>query len=204
MAGLERGELRQALSSEVRKVCANQGPEAVSISKIGKSLGVSSGAPFRLFPSREHIFAALIEAEMERLNATFEDIWASSQTDPLIRLTDICQAYVDHARQDPAMFRLAFSVSAKAMGAMRLKTIGEDVYDKVQRAVAECFPQHTTTDQVELKSHLLWPAIHGHVMLRMTGQMDDQSIDLPDQIVVASAVQGILKVRQLGRNEHKK
>ncbi|ABD55341.1 TetR/AcrR family transcriptional regulator [Jannaschia sp. CCS1] len=193
MAGLERGELRQALLAEVKKVCAGQGPEAVSISKIGKSLGVSSGAPFRLFPSREHIFAALIESEMERLDATFERIWSCKTTDPVLRLTDICQAYVDHARTEPAMFRLAFSVSAKAMGAVKLQKIGEDVYEKVQRAVAACVPRHTTTDQVELKSYLLWSTIHGHVMLCMTGQMDDQSIDLPDEIVVASAVQGILK-----------
>ncbi len=192
MARLERGALREALLNEVRAVCAEDGAEAVSITKIGKRLGVSSGAPFRIFPSREHIFAALIEAEMERLNQTLEDIWAAADRDPLARLKAICQAYIDHAWKEPAMFRLSFSVSAKAMGAMKLQKLGEDVYDKVQRAVAACLPADASTNQIETRSYTLWSTIHGHVMLRMTGQMDDQNIEITDAAFVDNAVQSVV------------
>ena len=170
MARLERGKLREALLDEVREVCATEGPEAVSIAKIGKRLGVSSGAPFRLFPSREHIFAALIETEMARLDQTFSDALSAQDSDPVSRLTQICTAYLDHAKSDPAMFRLAFSLSAKAMGASNLQDLGEDVYGKVRQAVAACLPSGTVSEDIEAKSYILWSTIHGHAFRREHGK----------------------------------
>ncbi len=192
MARLERGKLREALLKEVKEVCATDGPEAVSISKIGKQLGVSSGAPFRLFPSREHIFAALIEAEMERLDQTFAEIWSASNEAPAVRLALICTAYLDHAKSDPAMFRLAFSVSAKAMGASNLQVLGEDVYGKVRAAVAACLEPQAAPKDIEAKTYILWSTIHGHALLQMTGQMDDLNVQVSDSVVIGSAIQHIL------------
>lgn len=194
MTRLARGTLRQALLQKVRSVCANQGPEAVSIAKIGKELGVSSGAPFRIFASREHIFAALIEAEMARLDAAFEQICLDSAASPSARLSGLCQAYVTHARQEPAMFRLAFSISAKAMGAERLQELGIDVYDKVRRAVCACLPDDTAPDQIEGRVYLLWATIHGHVMLLISGQIKDQNIEIDDQDVINAAVQTAVRM----------
>ena len=182
--------------AEVRSVCTEVGPEGVSISKIGKALGVSSGAPFRLFPTRAHIFAALVEAEMERLDAAFAEILSRSDMTPVARLGAMCHAYIDHAHEEPAMFRLAFSFSAKATGADQLQTVGQNVYGKVRQVVALCLPEGSDAEQLELRTYLLWATVHGHVMLRMMEQLEDQNIELADKTIVDAAITSTIPLSQ--------
>lgn len=191
MPTLERGALREALLGEVRAVCTSDGPEAVSIARIARKLGVSSGAPFRLFPSREHIFAALVEAELTRLDRAFAAIVAQPEADPAARLRALCAAYVDHARSEPAMFRLTFSMSATALGADALLALGERVYGKVRDTVAACLPGESDPDEIELRSYMLWSAVHGHALLRIAGQIEDQGIEIADETVIAEAVRQV-------------
>ncbi len=188
-----RGDLRAALLQEVKAVCAEDGPEAVSIARIGKKLGVSSGAPYRLFPAREDIFIALIEQEMARLDRDMNTEIAHHPRDHAARLRGMCAAYLRFAREEEAMFRLSFSVSAKAMRALDLQTLGKRIYGKVLATVAACLPPDTAQTDVAARTHLLWSTIHGHALLRMTGQLDDQDMDVDDATVVAAAVTQALR-----------
>lgn len=187
----ERGALRQALLDEVKAVCATMGPEAVSIAQIGKRLGVSSGAPFRLFPSREHIFVALIESEMTELDQKFAQILAEPYATEEDRLTALCAGYLDHAHEQPAMFRLSFSLSAKALDASHLQEIGKIIYDKVRRVVAACLSSDAMVQEIEQKTYLLWSTIHGHAMLVITGQLDDQEVEIEGDMVIGAAVRQV-------------
>ena len=188
---LKRGELKQRLLNEIRRECAIHAPEAISIAQICKRLGVSSGAPFRVFTSREEIFATLIEQEMVKLQRLMIEATESPASSPKERLAALCHSYIDFAGQNSAMFRLSFSVSGQSLQSDSLARLGEEIFSFVTDTVAACYPENISRPTVERKAYLLWSTIHGHALLTMTRQQDDIGIESAGQSLVDDAVNAL-------------
>lgn len=63
------GNLRQALVDAALAIAREQGLEQVTVREAGKRAGVSSGAPFRHFPSKAALMTAVAEEAMQRFRA---------------------------------------------------------------------------------------------------------------------------------------
>lgn len=184
---LRRGELRDALLDEVKLVCESAGPEAVSIAKIGAALGVSSGAPYRLFSERREIFVALIERETMALLTCMEGAITAAKQTPKDRLLSLCRAYISYARDESAMFRLSFSLTSKALDSPKIKAIGQRIYAMVLDAVADV--DHDAPRQlIEHRTYSLWCLVHGHALLSMEDQLSDQDMTISDETVLKNVM----------------
>ncbi|GFE67009.1 TetR/AcrR family transcriptional regulator [Litoreibacter roseus] len=188
-AKIERGALRDALLDEVKSVCEADGPEAVSFGRISRGLGVSSGAPFRLFASRAEIFGALIIREMSRLDAEMK---AQAVDNPEVQMRGLCETYLNYAAGNPAMFRLSFSVSATTMKDRDLEALGRRIYGRVRAAVAACMPQ-ASAETAETVAYLSWTRLHGHALLKMSGQLDDVDVSVSDKRVIDATLEEITR-----------
>jgi AcrR family transcriptional regulator len=101
------GNLRQALIDATLALVEEQGPAAATIRDAAKRAGVSSGAPFRHFPSRKALMTAVAEEAMGRLR---EEIAAAlekeTSDDPLVRLRAVGSGYLRWAVRNPTHFQV--------------------------------------------------------------------------------------------------
>lgn len=86
------------------------GPEAVSVREAARRAGVSPGAPFRHFPSRDALINAVAEEAQRRFRAEIEAALATAPPgDPLGRFRCIGMAYLRWAMRNPTHFEIISS-----------------------------------------------------------------------------------------------
>ena len=59
-AGKRPGDLREACVREALAIIAKGGVDSLSLRDVARRLGVSHQAPYKHFPSREHILAEVV------------------------------------------------------------------------------------------------------------------------------------------------
>jgi len=101
------GHLREALIKAALKMVKEQGAESVSIREIAKRAEVSSGAPFRHFPSRTALMTAVAEQAMRRFRDeilhALEEVQGHA---PLDRFRALGTAYMRWVVRNPAHFEV--------------------------------------------------------------------------------------------------
>jgi AcrR family transcriptional regulator len=101
------GNLREALIEATLRLLEEGGPEGVTVREAGKRVGVSSGAPFRHFPTRTALLTAVAEQAMGRFRAEIESALAQANVDdPLARFRALGTAYLRWALHNPTHFRV--------------------------------------------------------------------------------------------------
>ena len=86
------------------------GPEAVSVREAARRAGVSPGAPFRHFPSRDALMNAVAEEAQRRFRTEIEAALANAPSgDPLGRFRCIGMAYLRWAMKNPTHFEIISS-----------------------------------------------------------------------------------------------
>lgn len=104
------GDLRRVLIEAAMQLAGEGGPEAVSVREAARRAGVSPGAPFRHFPSRDALINAVAEEAQRRFRAEIEaSLAAASPSDPLARFRAMGIAYLRWAMQNPTYFEIISS-----------------------------------------------------------------------------------------------
>jgi AcrR family transcriptional regulator len=86
------------------------GAEAVSVREAARRAGVSPGAPFRHFASRDALLAAVAEEAQRRFRAEIDKVLAKAPADdPLQRFRCLGLAYVRWATRNPTHFEVISS-----------------------------------------------------------------------------------------------
>ena len=189
-----RYEVKQAALAQL----AQGGPAAVSISAIGKQLGVSGPALYRYFASRDELLTELaIDAYRDLAGA----LAAASRAGqgPGTRLAAAARAYRSWALEQPHRYRLLFGPplpgydahaqplidAAQAAMNVLLGTLGE----AGEQATAPPEPlasqlaawagpyDHLAGPAVALGAILAWSRLHGFVSLEIAGNYASMGLD---------------------------
>lgn len=113
-------ERRRQIAQAALKIIAEQGLGKFTTSAIAQEVGLSDGALFRHFKSKNEIVMAAIEILEDEL---FQQLPASRE-DPLEELGEVIQRRLDFLSQNPHLFRLFFSEQlAQASGEMGMTRI---------------------------------------------------------------------------------
>ncbi|GGK81513.1 TetR/AcrR family transcriptional regulator [Mangrovihabitans endophyticus] len=131
--GYHHGGLRAALIATSFEVLAESGLQRFSVAAVARRLGVSSAAPYRHFPDRAHLLAAVAAAAAADLRAAFtaaadaaaadaaaadaaaadaaaaDAAAADAAADPRARLAAVAGAYVRYAVRTGAGFPVVFA-----------------------------------------------------------------------------------------------
>ena len=100
------GDLRRVLIEAALQLAGEGGAEAVSVREAARRAGVSPGAPFRHFPSRDALMTAVAEEAQRRFRAEIDAALAEvPDSDPLARFRALGLAYLRWAMQQPRAFR---------------------------------------------------------------------------------------------------
>jgi AcrR family transcriptional regulator len=112
----ERGQAtRQQIVAEATRLFAEAGYEAASIEAVLRACGISRGALYHHFSSKEALFTAVLEAEEARIAETLMAS-AMDRTDPLDMLRAGCSAWLGMAARDAAVRRIVLTDAPSVVG----------------------------------------------------------------------------------------
>ena len=200
-----RAQVRHEVKQAALRQLAESGPAAVSVSAIGKQLGVSGPALYRYFASRDELLTELvIDAYHDLADALSAAALNAPEPGPRARLETLARAYRSWALAQPHRYRLLFGpplpgydahaqrlvqASHAAMAAL-VEALGE-LGDPVAPApgpplasqLAAWVRQHNleADPATALRALLVWSRLHGFVSLEMAGNYASMGID-PDQV----------------------
>lgn len=130
-AYLPAEERREITVETVIELAAEQNPTDITTGAIAKRMGVTQGALFRHFPSKDAILQAVMEWVSERLLARVEKA-TSRAASPLKALEAAFMAHIDFISEHPGVPRMLFGelqraeqTAAKRMAQTLIQRYGE-------------------------------------------------------------------------------
>jgi AcrR family transcriptional regulator len=104
------GDLKRVLIDAALRLVEEGGVDAVSVREAARRAGVSPGAPFRHFPSRDALMTAVAEEAQRRFRAEIDAALVEAPSgDPLARFRAFGLAYLRWAMRNPAHFEIISS-----------------------------------------------------------------------------------------------
>lgn len=161
------------LAGLVRAFAAD-GIHGAGVAELARAAGVAKPTLYRLHPSKDALFLACVEGEVEQLLERLYAAWAKTLDATLpAALGALARALLAHADERPDAFRLLFQTAEH-----RRSTVADDVSDTLARVVdrlAELLARHPAWHadpaDAELAAGLL-PAAAVHAVRRKAEPWD--------------------------------
>ena len=107
--GYHHGDLRAALIEASFESLAESGLQGFSVAAVARRLGVSSAAPYRHFPDRDHLLGAVSSAAARDLRAEIVAAADAAGADAGDRLAAVAGAYVKFVTRTGAGITVIFA-----------------------------------------------------------------------------------------------
>ena len=182
--GYHHGELRTALVGAALDLLAEDGADAVSLRAVARRAGVSAMAPYRHYPDKEALLAAVAVQGFDGLRDALRAVDDAAPAGQA--LVEQAVAYVRYALENPALFRLMFG--PKRLGTHpELTAAGEAAYAVLAARVAAEAAADADRDALALGC---WSMVHGLASLFLDGRISDKTGALSDDVTrgVAAAM----------------
>lgn len=157
------GDLRAALLDAGRAMLAEVGPSELSLRELARRLGVSHNAPYKHFPTREALLAALAAEGF----AMLAERTRTAATAPGAGLEAMGLAYIGFALDQPAVYRVMFSDAVDKTAFPELLNASRSSFDVLRNAVAKVYgPEHA-----DAAATSAWALVHGLALLLLDKQL---------------------------------
>lgn len=163
------GDLRAALLKAASTILEKQGLEALALREVARRAGVSHNAPYRHFPQREALLAALAAEGFALLGQ------AQRKAAAVQGLRGMGEAYVQFALEHPQRFRLMFGGQVQIDKHEGLREVAVGMFERLSGALAERVPEAKGARDSSIAA---WALVHGLALL------------LLDARIAAGAMQG--------------
>lgn len=172
------GALREALLTATLELIETDGIGAVSLRRVARAAGVSTGAPYHHFPDRAALLTALSDEGFRRLAEALTAAHAAAPT-PTEALEAILNAYVEFARANPAYFRLMFRPELKQPHKSETGAeAGEAAFAVLADTVGECLDAKVVrAGDKNVLAITVWSLVHGYASLWLDGQLEHRTDD---------------------------
>ena len=157
------GELREALIEASFELLAESGPAAFSVAQVARRLGVSTAAPYRHFPDRDHLIAAVAAQAAAELTERFRQAAEDAGEDPAERFAATAGAYVRFAGTRGAGFDVIFAAGLDRLRDEALADAGRRLMDLLLDLAQRATGQGPEPSLTLVEHHVV--AAHGYVTL---------------------------------------
>ncbi|WP_062982051.1 TetR/AcrR family transcriptional regulator [Nocardia anaemiae] len=173
------GALRDTLLAACLRLIETEGLGAVSLRRVAREAGVSTGAPYHHFADRSALLAALSVQGFRQLGRDLADARAAADG-PLRALTALAETYVRFSQENPGYFRLMFRPElsqpdkhpdARAAGDAAFDVLADTIADAVAAGLLPA-------DKADTLAVMWWSLAHGMASLWLDGQLEKRSIQL--------------------------
>jgi len=183
-------DVRDRIRSIAERQIALHGTQAVSLRSIASEMGWTAASLYRYYSSKAELFDSVRVVANDRFSDAIEQAYHSSD-DLWQRSRAIGDAYIAFATAEPAAYQLMFayeqedaekSADLRQAEQRSKRTLTTYVRDMVDAALLQGDP--------ELIAHTWWAALHGLVVLRMSGKLDHSP---PFDVLRHAAVRMIMR-----------
>jgi AcrR family transcriptional regulator len=185
------GDLRRVLIEAALGLVEEGGAESLSVREVARRAGVSPGAPFRHFQSREALIAAVAGEAQRRFRAEIDAaLREAPAADPLARFRSFGLAYLRWAMRNPTHFEIISSGRTFDHDrATELSRDNAELIDATERLLAEAFAQGqlraTDPRNVQIAGRAL---VYGFARMNIDGHFPRWGIAEADAERTAEAV----------------
>lgn len=167
------GDLRTALLQAAGDLLEEQGVSALSLREAARRAGVSHNAPYRHFPDREALLAALATEGFRSLGESLKGRGGR----------EMGEAYVRFALAHPNRFRLMFGGLVEGGKHPGLRSAASATYD----ALVAAFREQRDIADPEMAAAAAWSLVHGLAQLLLDGHFTHgrEATDFVRQVIGA-------------------
>lgn len=180
MARTER-DLREACIAEAAAIIAAEGAEKLSLREVARRLGVSHQAPYRHFPSRDHLLAELVARAFADFARHLDARPAMADADADMRAMGA--AYLAYAHNNPLSYRLMFGTPlpdwSKHPGMLREARHAFALLCDALRRRASARGEAPGDDAILADALFVWSALHGLAAIRASSTIAALAIPGP-------------------------
>jgi AcrR family transcriptional regulator len=165
------GNLKEALIDAALALTAANGPLGFTFAEAARQAGVSPAAPYRHFPDREHLIAAVAERGFARFEAALAAAWGGGGPNAMAAFTRMGKAYLDFARAEPGYYAAMFEANLQLPATPELTRASEAAFAVLRGAadvVAAGFPDGKRPPAMMIALHV-WSLAHGVASLFARG-----------------------------------
>ena len=156
-------ELRDACISAAREAIGRHGIEGLSLRDVARRLGVSHQAPYKHYPSRDHLLAEVMRCSFQQFAQDLDS--RTHFDDPLQDLRSLCRQYLAYAQRHPLEYRLMFGTpwpaAAEESDQLHKSTHAFEILRQVLRRIHGAGTAHCA--RVDLDAMFVWSTMHGLV-----------------------------------------
>ena len=168
-------ELRDACILAAQDMIAERGIENLSLRDVARRLGVSHQAPYKHYPSRDHLLAEVMRRCFQRFAAHLDA--RPRFEDPEQDLESLGQQYLRYAQQHPLEYRLMFSTTwPEAAGELDLVRDATHAFDVLRGVLRRMHGESAAMrETVDLDALYIWSTVHG-----LAGVLDNPCVGMLD------------------------
>lgn len=159
------GDLRRALVEAGLELLGEGGAEGLGLREVARRVGVSASAPYRHFPSRQALLAAIAREGFLRFDAHL--LAAGDGVPPAGRLAAMAEAYVRFALANRALFALMFSPEISKEANPELMEAASRSY----RSLADLAAPGEDAEGRRERAVAVWSLVHGLSTLLLDDQI---------------------------------
>jgi AcrR family transcriptional regulator len=169
------GGLRRTLIEAAVEAIASRGLEALNLRQLAAQAGVTAGAPYHHFASREQLLRAVADEGFGLLEADLIAARGAAPAGAGERLEALGRAYLSFAISHPGYFRAMFHGDANSSGPTET---GVRAFHLLRDAVLDCQEAGAAPpgDPVPLVL-AAWSAVHGFATLWIDGALPFEGME---------------------------
>lgn len=188
------GDLRQALLDAAVALVAEHGVHGLSLRECARRVGVSHAAPYRHFPDKEALLAAIAADGFARLADAGEQAIACLDQ-PLERLHAYGIAYVQFALDNPVHYRVMFTAMIEGEH-LEIARTGDRAFMLLVGIATELGASAEPGRDPMVATIAAWSMVHGLAMLQLDGRLAGGLPD--DEAAVRQFVDAVVRVLETG------
>ena len=178
---------RRALLDAAAALLDAGGPDAVTLRAVGAAAGVSRGAPYGHFPTKEELLAALAAEQWAATAAGLAALRAQEGLDPRERLRRALTGWLELARRRPHLYALMFVAPSRNPEALAAAANGAQ--DEFLALVADA----PGIQDGRRTAALLLSTAHGVAGLEQAGQLGTDKWGATADELIQAAVDRLVR-----------
>lgn len=186
--------LREDCLREALAIIDEAGVEGLSLREVARRLGVSHQAPYKHFPSRDHLLAEVVRRAFAAFARHLDD--RPRGENPADDLAALGRAYLAYAREHPLPYRLMFGTPLPdpahhpemMRSARHAFALLRDCLDRMGADGSKGVPSEAT----DLDALFVWSAVHGLASILQTGALS--TLGLPPAVLASSPSHTLLRI----------
>lgn len=193
-SGYHHGDLRQALIQSAIDLINEKGITGISLREAARVAGVSHNAPYRHFPDKQSLLAAIADEGFLGLRRKMIEAGADRTDDSLKAILAMGTAYILFAIQNPAQFRVMFwSEGTRRPDCPETRAAKAAIFEMVVKAVVGC-QEKDIVGPVDVRAYAIaaWATVHGLANLMLDGALSWVGLDVDDNELLIQQVSEVI------------